>query len=173
METPKVKKRNKILSDEEIESKKQRFTNSNTTKQEERADRAFRKFLQECGAVSTEYWLYEEDELDNFLGKFYFGARKDIDSDDEEMRNLSDEEKDVKRKYSANSLQAFRYGINRNLQKRGHVYDITSKGSISFRKSTDLYVKALKELKEDGLAEVKSHPEIAETGKKVLKFIKS
>ena len=170
MEAPQAKKRNKILTDAEIEEKKQKLTNSNTTKQEERADRAFRKLLEECGVESTEYWLYTEPELDYYLGKFYFGARKDIDSDDEQMQGLSALEKDVKRKYSANSMQSFRYALNRNLHKKGHSFDITSKTCMSFTKSNELFSKALKELKEDGLAEVKSYPEIEESGNKTVQF---
>ena len=70
-----------VYTDEEIAAKHAAGKNKNTTKTEERADRAFRRFLTECGEEHTEYWNYTEPELDNFLSKFWFGARKDPDDD--------------------------------------------------------------------------------------------
>ena len=76
-----------VYTDEEIRAKQEAGKNKNTTKTEERADRAFRKFLAECGETNLDYWSYDEPELDNYLSKFWFGARKCPDEYFEEDPN--------------------------------------------------------------------------------------
>ena len=78
----------------------------------------------------TNYWNYTEPVLDNYLCKFWFGARKE--GDDSEDTDPQEEMKS--RLYKANSLQSFRYGLNRILRQRGHLYDITDKHTASFQK---------------------------------------
>ena len=130
----------------------------NTVKSDNKADRAFRRFLTSSGCTNTDYWFFEEPELDNYLAKFWLGVRKeeDIDSDSE---NDQKDQKDIK--YSVNTLRNFRYALNRNLRNKGHLYNITEKGT-SFLKSHEAFKVAIKELKSEGKAEVKSYPEIKE-----------
>ena len=66
--------------------------------------------------------------------------------------------------YKANSLRNFRYSLNRILRTKGHLYDITSKKTTSFQKSQQAFIDAIKELKENGKADVDSYPEIEEQG---------
>ena len=63
-----------VYTDEQLETKNQNIRNVNTLKAESRADRAFRRFLEQCDVQSTEYWLYSTEDLDNYLAKFYLGA---------------------------------------------------------------------------------------------------
>ena len=53
----KGKKHFKILTDGEIELKRQKLKKKNTEKQNKRADKTFQKFLKEAECDSTEYWL--------------------------------------------------------------------------------------------------------------------
>ena len=69
-------KRNIILTDQELESKNKAAKNKHTENQNKCADKAFRNFLIKAGCESTEYWLYEEPELDTHLEKFWHGVRK-------------------------------------------------------------------------------------------------
>ena len=159
-----MSKRFLVLDDDELQEKAKRSKNSNTDKSERRADTAFRKFLVELGyeEKDTEYWFFDEPTLDDCLAKFWFGARKDICSDD------SDTENDLqmrRRMYSANTLKNFRYGLIRILKSKGHLYDIIDKKTASFTKSQKVFSDALKELKSEGKAEVHSYPEIEEEGK--------
>ena len=70
-----------LYSEEELARKHAQSRNKNTTKSEDRANKAFQKFLLQIGKADLEYWLYDKDELDIILEKFWFGARKDPDSD--------------------------------------------------------------------------------------------
>ena len=160
MESKQTKRKSQdlILSDEQLAKKLKDGQNSNTVKSELKADRAFTRFLKENGAEQFEYWFFEEPELDTWLAKFWLCVRKKDDSD-------SDTE-DPERKdqmYSANTLRSFRYGLNRILKSKGHLYKITEKGT-SFMKSDEAFNLAIKELKSEGKAEVHSYPEITEEG---------
>ena len=166
MEPPKKKSKpsvskSVIYTDDQIKEKQKAGKNLNTTKTEERADRTFRKFLAQCGESNLEYWSYEEPELDNYLSKFWFGARKTADSDyesdseDPERHNLM---------YSANTMKSFRYSLNRILKEKGHEYDIMNKNSLSFKRSQQAFLDSQKELKSLGKAEIHSAPEITEQG---------
>ena len=121
----------------------------------------FRKFLAQCGETNLDYWSYEEPELDNYLAKFWFGARKSPDSDyesdteDPERKNLM---------YSANTMRSFRYSLNQILKGKGHESDIMNKNSLSFKCSQQAFLDSQKELKSLGKAEVHSAPEITEEG---------
>ena len=155
-------KRFLVMDDDEIASKSKQAKNSNTDKSERRADKAFRKFLEALGydENDTDYWYFDEPTLDGCLAKFWFGARKDIwgeedESNDPDMKN---------RLYSANSLKNFRYGLNRILKNKGHLYDIIEKKTASFTRSRQAFADALKELKSEGKGEVHSYPEIDEEG---------
>ena len=168
MEPPNKKKKTVkhkfvIYSDAEIKAKQEARKNRNTTKTEERADRAFRRFLSQCGETDLNYWNYTEPDLDAYLSKFWFGARKDPDSD------YKSDNEDPERKqlmYSANTMKNFRYALNRILKFKGHEYDIMNKHSLSFKKSQQAFLDSQKELKALGKAEVHSAPEITEQGTK-------
>ena len=155
-----------VLTDDQLDNKLATGKNINTEKSEKRAHKAFTNFLKQNGASDLDYWLYEEPELDRYLAKFWLGCRK-VNTDE-----ASDNEQDTDKKeslYSANTLKNFRYSLNRILRSKGHLYDITVKGT-SFMKSDEAFKVAQKELKQEGKAEVKSHPEITEDGKENLTF---
>ena len=118
--------------------------------------------MQQAGKDNLDYWTYEEDELDMMLEKFWFGARKDPDSEYE-----TDDEDPQKQSlmYSANTMKNFGYSLNRILKSKGHLYDIISPSSLSFRRSQIAFKASEKELKELGKAEIKSKQEISEEGK--------
>ena len=154
-----------VINSEELEAKSKKAKNDNTDKCERRADKAFCKFLVVLGRdeSDTEFWYYDEPTLDEALAKFWFGACKDLCDDidktgeDPEMKN---------RLCSANTLKSFRYGINRILKSKGHLYDIIDLKTASFTKSQKAFADALKELKSEGKADVHSYPEIDEEGTK-------
>ena len=59
----------------------------NIEKSEKKAHKAFTRFLTQLSCPNTDYWYFDEPELDNYLAKFWLGVQKcDIDdtSDDEE-----------------------------------------------------------------------------------------
>ena len=149
------------LSDDQLEKKLKDGQNENTVRSEQKAHKAFNRFLIENNVTDLDYWFYEEPQLDKWLAKFWLCVRKPDDSDTE-----SDVEEDPDKKtnmYSANTLRSFRYGLNRLLRSKGHLYKITEKGT-SFLKSDEAFKLAIKELKMEGKAEVHSHPEITEEG---------
>ena len=59
-----------VFTDDQMKEKHKASKNINTTKTEEQADRAFKKFLTQCGESNLDYWYYKEPELDNYLAKF-------------------------------------------------------------------------------------------------------
>ena len=146
-----------VYTDEEIKAKQDAGKNKNTTKTKERADRAFRRFLSECGETDLDYWNYQEPDLDSYLSKFWFGARKDPDDD---YKSDSDDPDKKELMYSANTIKNFQYALNRILKFKGHEYDIMNKHSLSFKKSQQAFLDSQKELKALGKAEVHSAPEI-------------
>ena len=150
-----------LLSEEELKSKHEASKNKNMVNSEKRANSAFQKFLQQAGKQDLRYWLYTEDELDIMLEKFWFGARKDPDSDYE-----SDPEDTEKKAlmYSANTMKNFRYALNRILKSKGHLFDIINPSSLSFRRSQKAFTASQKELKELGKAQIHSWPKISEEG---------
>ena len=156
-----------VYSEEELKSKHEASVNKNTKHSEDRAHSAFTKFLSQTGKTDLDYWLYEEDELDIMLEKFWFGARKDGDTD-----YLSDHDDDQKTKlmYSANTMRNFRYSLNRILKSKGHLYDIISPQSLSFRRSQKAFAASQKELKALGKAQVHSAQEITEEGTIAFSF---
>ena len=159
-----MSKRFLVLDDSELQEKTKKSKNSNTDKSERRADNAFKKFLVALGYEEddTEYWFFDEPTLDDCLAKFWFGARKDICEEDSDSEN---DPQMRQRMYSANTLKNFRYGLNRILKSKGHLFDIIDKKTASFTKSQKAFADAIKELKSEGKGEVHSYPEIEEEGK--------
>ena len=118
--------------------------------------------MRQCGETNVDYWYYEEPELDCYLSKFWFGARKDPDSDYE---SDNDDPERTNLMYSVNTMRSFRYSLNRILKTKGHEYDIMHKNSLSFKKSQQAFLDSQKELKSLRKAQIYSAPEIKETGK--------
>ena len=127
-----MSKRFLLLTDDDLESKTKQCKNDNTLKSECKADKAFTKFLLAMGVEDTDYCNYDKPQLNSCLAKFWFDARKNI-CDEEDSQDSTVESKD--RLYKANLLRSFRYGLNRILKSRGHLYDITDKKIASFKKS--------------------------------------
>ena len=120
------------------------------------------------GCTNTDYWYFEEPELDNYLAKFWLCVWKEEDSDSDESDIEQQNKKD--NKYSANSLRNFPYALNRILRTKGHLYNITeTEKGTSFLKCNEAFKVAIRELKSEGNAEVKSYSEINEDGKHVNK----
>ena len=102
-----------VLDDEQLEKKTKDSKNINTERSERRADTAFRKFLEACGVpeCDRDYTKYSDADLDSYLSKFWFGARKDVC----ELSDEDDFDEDPEQKtrfYSANTLKNFRYALN-------------------------------------------------------------
>ena len=153
------------MDDVDLEIKTKKSKNQNTEKTENRADKAFTNFLiaMGCSPDETDYWNFTEPELDTYLAKFWFGARKD--GNDEETTDAESDPQLKSRMYKANTLKNFRYGLNWILKSKGHLYDITDKKTASFVKSQQAFNDAIKELKIEGKGEVTNYPEITEEGK--------
>ena len=129
------------LSDEQLLKRLKDGQNCNTAKSERKADKAFTRFLTANAAESLEYWFFEEPELDNWLAKFWLCVRKDENDSDTEDEDSQNKPLDPQKKslmYSANTLRSFRYGLNRILRSKGHLYKITDKGT-SFIKSDEAF----------------------------------
>ena len=140
---PKQKKQKKVhnscfvlYSEEELKEKHDLSKNKNTIKSEARANSAFQKFLVQAGKEDLQYWFYEETELDEMLEKFWFGARKCSESDNE-TEGEDTEKEDLM--YSANTVKNFRYALNQILKNKGHLYDIINTSNMSFRKSQEAF----------------------------------
>ena len=152
-----------VLDDDQLNEKTKKAKNYNTEKAEARAHGAFTKFLiaMDVPEDQTDYWNFTEPELDKYLAKFWFGARKDICEEDSQ----SEQDPELKERfYKANSLRNFKYGLNRILRSKGHLYDIMDKKTTSFMKSQQAFSNAIKELKSEGKADIDSYPEIEEQG---------
>ena len=161
MDTPNKKQRFVLYLEDQLKNKHEASRNYNTTKSEDRANAAFQNFLQQAGKTDMEYWLYEEDKLDLMLEKFWFGARKQPGDDYESDR---EDEQKTGLMYLANTMRNFRYALNCILKNKGHLYDIISPSSLSFKRSQKAFNVSQKELKELGKAAVSSAPEINEEG---------
>ena len=159
-------KRFLIIDDDKLAVKSKQAKNENTEKAEKRADKAFTNFLLTMGVSDdkTNYWNYEEPQLDGYLAKFWFGAHKLSPEDSQDSEEIIDPQmKD--RMYKATSLRTFRYGLNQILKQCGHLYDISDKSTASFTKLQQTFNDAIKELKSEGKADIDSYPEIEEDSK--------
>ena len=161
------KRRFVILDDEELENKSKQCKNKNTERSEKRANAAFTKFLEACdvGTDRLDYWNFSAEELDTYLAKFWFGARKDTTNFNDNEDDFEEDPNLKEQCYSANTLKNFRYALNRIIKDKGNLPDLIDKSSIVFKKSQKAFVDAVKELKAQGKAEIKSKHEITEEGK--------
>ena len=167
------KQRFVLINDDVLTKKNDQQKNVNTEKSNRRADRAFRNFLEAMGRETNDcdYWDFTEESLDDYLAKFWFGARKTITEDDEEdSQDSVQADPELKaRMYKANSLKNYRYALNRIIKKKKNV-DITSKDNKNFQKSQEAFANAMRELKSEGKAESTMKFEISEEGENVNKF---
>ena len=90
--------------------------------------------------------VYEEAELDKVLGKFWFKVKTKKGEN-----------------YTVSSLRHLRYGLNRDLKRRGHAYSIIT--SESFADSQSKFNNACLYLKSLGKGFVKHYKEIKPSGK--------
>ena len=67
-------------------------------------------------------------------------------------------------------MKNFRYALNRILKNKGHLYDIISPASLSFKRSQKAFIASQKELKELGKGHIHSAPEIKENGEPLQSF---
>ena len=145
-----AKKRFLVLSDDDLLVKTKQQKNVNTDKSEKRADKAFRNFLIACGREEhdCDYWDFTEESLDDYLAKFWFGARKTIVVEVEEDDEVEDKEMKG-RLYSANTLKNYRYALGRLIRRNSSTKgkDIMVKDANCFPKSQQAFADALKELK--------------------------
>ena len=115
----------------EINEKEHELKNSNSLKNEKKAVDAFKAYLEQIDAESTDFFVFNEDELDGHLATFWWNARTKKGD-----------------KYKASSLETIRHGLKRALQNYGHAYNITDKKSASFQKSIKAFETAKKDLKQ-------------------------
>ena len=160
------KQRFVLLDDNQLQRKNDDQKNYNTEKSNRRADRAFRSFLQAMGRATNDcdYWDFTEESLDDYLAKFWFGARKSVEDDENDEESQESNADDTKtRMYSANSIKNYRYALNRIIKDKRQI-DITSKTNSKFSKSQLAFANAIKELKKEGKGEQKIKYEITEAG---------
>ena len=102
--------------------------------------------MEESGA-SPDYLHFEEDELSQWLSKFWFAAH---------TGNSTNEH------YTVNSLRSFKYAINQKLKRHGHSFDITK--NPFFKDCMDAFNDACRNLKEKGKGCVKNYEKITDEG---------
>ena len=137
----------KQVSEIDVQSKKEAYKNSNTTVNERKAVKNFKQFL-EFNKKDPDFFHYTEQELDEWLAKFYIGTRT-VKCD----------------YYTSGSLHTIRYGLNRALQEFGHLFNITDKKNTSFMSSNKAFEIVLKEIKNAGKGFRTNTPEISEARK--------
>ena len=161
------KQRFVLLNDNDLDKKNYEQRNINTDKSNKRADRAFRSFLEAMGRETNDcdYWDFTEESLDDYLAKFWFGAQKLFNEEEDPNDSEQQDENSgkIKHMYSANSLKNYRYALNRIIKSKWNL-DITSKDNTNFNKSQKAFANAIKELKSKGKGEQKMKNEITEEG---------
>ena len=145
-------KRFASISDAEIQEKKRLLTPKSTVKSESTAEKNFRAYLLEKGKP-IDFERYSKADLDGVLCSFYL-----------EARTKSGE------LYKKNSLDSFRYGLNRFLKRTGHTgtetFDLLT--DPAFTKSTEAFKIAIRELKAAGKAEVKHYEPLSDADRQKL-----
>ena len=145
------KKRFKLLTDAELTDKQKQLQNKNSLKNEKKAEKAFKLYLEEVGEEDNNFYTYTEAHFDYHLAKFWFAART--------------EKGDF---YRVNSLENLRHSLNRALKRFGHAYDITKPECISFTKSIKAFKDAISEFKKSGKGYVENTKEITPQGNQPL-----
>ena len=114
-------------------------------------ERLFVFYLSTLDVEHLDYWLHDEKTLDKILSKFWF-----------EVKTCEG------KPYRVSTLKHMRYGINRNLKRRGHEYGIVK--STQFKKSQEKFLKACDLLKAKGYGYVEHYKEIKPKGKLLHNF---
>ena len=114
----------------------------NTKRQNTTAVKLFREYLTEK-SKPIEFEQYTIEQMDDSLASFYL-----------EMRNKEGKH------YKKTTMQAYRQGLNRHLQK---CRDIDICNEDIFKKSCKSFKGMTKELKRLGLAAIEHHPSIEES----------
>ena len=122
--------------------------NKNSVKNEEKAVKCFKLFLEQNKVEDSDFFTYSDEVLDLWLAKFYWGARTE-----------------KREKYTCSSMTTMRYALNRALQKSGKQFDITKKEYRAFIHSINSFDAAMKDLKKCGKGSVKNTPEITPSRK--------
>ena len=132
----------KHISDDELCIMLKELDKPNTKKADRKCERAFVSDLSTLdGLPNLDYWLYNEATLDKILSKFCF------------------EVKTVDRKpHRVSTLKHMCYGLNRNLKRKGHEYDIIR--SSQFKCSQQKFLQACNYLKAKGFGYVEHYKEI-------------
>lgn len=141
------------FSPDEIEKKKSASVPINTKRANEKAARALRAYLLECdgGCGRFNFEDFTTAELDSALEGFWFSARNANGG-----------------KYRASSLDNLRHGLGRYLKAPpfNRSFDIIR--DREFQASNEAFKGALRELKQEGKADVKHYPEIVDADLKLL-----
>ena len=132
------------LTDQDLSELQDDLDPKNTVKSDAKCERIIIAYLKQIKST-TNYWEYENSELDKILGKFWFAARN--------------QKGDY---YSVSSLKHIRYAIKRILFKKNKI-DILS--HPDFADSRLKFTDACHELKIKGYGSVKHTPEILPHGK--------
>ena len=140
------------FSEKELEEKALSVQKKNTLRNEEKAVRAFKEYLSEVEAP-TDFFVFNEPELDSYLSKFWFCLRK--------KKKTNHDNSDH---YRVSSMYTMRHSLNRALKRYGHEFDITKKSCTSFTKSIKAFEDAIAELKKMGKGYVINYPEIPDSG---------
>ncbi len=138
----KQNKQHQYFSLEELKEKESILDNENTLKKEKKAHLTFTAFLSgiEPKLQSLDYWLYDNDSLNEYLAKFWLGARQ---SDGQ--------------KYKLNSLSSMMYSLNCILKRHGFPGIHKSDDFIASRCA---FEAAKCELVKEGKGATQSAPEI-------------
>ena len=137
----------KHISDDELYNMLQELDKPNTKKADKKCDRALTSYLTMLDNIpSLEYWLFEPKELEKILCKFWF-----------EVQTCDG------KPYRVSTLKHMRYGINRNLKRKGHEYDIIK--SPQFKNSQKKFFEACSLLKAKSYGYVDHYKEIKPKGK--------
>ena len=80
------------FTEEELKNKSDAVQKKNTIRNEEKALRAFKAYLNEISSKSDNFFTFTESELDQHLAKFWFSLqkqKKDTDTDEETFYRVS------------------------------------------------------------------------------------
>ena len=117
-------------------------------------ERTFLSYLSTLDVEHLDYWLYDEKTLHKILSKFWV-----------EVKTCEG------KPYRVFTLKYMRYGINKNLKRRGHGYGIVK--STLFKKSQEKFLKASDLLKVKGYGYIEHYKEIKPKGKLIHHFFKT
>jgi hypothetical protein len=127
---------------EEVPEKRRMGVPETTRKADKQAAKAFRLYLREKGECE-DFENFSKEKLDEVLQTFYFNARQ-VNGQD----------------YKTNSLETFRYGLNRYLRDDNNM-PIDLINMPEFTMSNRNYKTAMNSLKAAGLGYTKHHEPLA------------